>query len=187
MENTVEISFLAGELFFTAIWLTVRIIVWISHKKIDIKREAMLLLMYVNLAVIIRFVFYPMATVNGHVQPLVFDPNAILPLKVNFVPYIRLSDYAYKKDLLVNLIGNIALFIPTGIILPILYKRLNNFIKVVAVGALISLCIEILQLPFSARFSDIDDLILNTVGVAVGYGIYAIVKLLRKVSKKRSE
>lgn len=185
--NTVEISFLAGELIFTAIWLTVRIIVWINHKKIDIKREAMLLLMYVNLAVIIRFVFYPMALVNGRVQPLVFDTNAIFPLKVNFIPYIRLSDYAYKKDLLVNLIGNIAMFIPTGIILPVLYRRLNNFFKAVAVGALISLCIEILQLPFSARFSDIDDLILNTVGVAIGYGVYALVKFLRKAVKKRSE
>ena len=44
-----------------------------------------------------------------------------------------------------------------------------------------------LAASFQRKISDIDDLILNTVGVAVGYGIYALVKLLRKVSKKHSE
>ena len=39
-----------------------------------------------------------------------------------------------------------------------------------------SLLIEILQLPFFDRASDIDDLILNSVGFIVGYGIYLLVK-----------
>ena len=70
-----------------------------------------------------------------------------------------------------NVAGNAAMFIPGGIILPIVYRQLNSFGKTVAAGALISLCIEILQLPFPSRASDIDDLILNTLGTAVGYGI----------------
>ena len=56
---------------------------------------------------------------------------------------------------------------------------MNSFRKVTAAGALISLCIEILQLPFSVRASDVDDLILNVLGVVAGYGIYAAVKRLR--------
>ena len=44
-----------------------------------------------------------------------------------------------------------------------------------------SLLIEILQLPFFQRTSDIDDLILNTAGVMVGYGFYA---LASKATKK---
>lgn len=78
-----------------------------------------------------------------------------------------------------NAAGNAALFIPTGILLPVVYKKLNSFGKVVAAGAFISLCIEILQLPFASRASDIDDIILNTLGVVIGYGIYALVKKLR--------
>ena len=70
-----------------------------------------------------------------------------------------------------NVAGNAAMFIPGGIVLPIVYRQLNGFGKTVAAGALISLCIEILQLPFPSRASDIDDLILNTLGTAVGYGI----------------
>ena len=72
------------------------------------------------------------------------------------------------------------MFIPSWIVLPIIYKKLNSFWKVLAAGAMISICIEIIQLPFSVRVSDVDDLILNALGVAIGYGIYAAVKHLKR-------
>ena len=71
------------------------------------------------------------------------------------------------------------MFIPSGIVLPIICKKLSSFWRVVAAGAMISLCIEIIQLPFSVRASDIDDLILNTIGVMIGYGIYAMIRATR--------
>ena len=172
-----EISFLTIELVFTLIWLLVRIAVWSRQRRIDWKREAVLLLMYINLAVIIRFVFFPKALINGHVQPLVFEPAAVFPLRVNFIPFVHLFEYVSLRDTIWNIVGNMAMFIPSGIVLPIIYKKLDSFGKVIAAGAFISLCIEILQLPFASRASDIDDLILNTFGVAIGYGIYAIMKL----------
>ena len=138
--------------------------------------------MFVNLAVIIRFIFFPMSRVNGRVQPLRFDPSAVFPFKLNLIPFVHLLEYDSKKDLLLNVIGNTTMFIPTGIILPIIYKKLNSFWKVIGVGALISLCIEIIQLPFFERASDIDDLLLNTLGVAIGYLIY---KLVYKLIKRR--
>ena len=46
-----EISFLSAELAFTAVWLLVRISIWIRRNSIDWKREAVLLLMYFNLFV----------------------------------------------------------------------------------------------------------------------------------------
>ena len=175
-----KISFITVELFFTAVWLLCRIVVWIKQRHIDWKREAVLLLMYINLAVIIRFTFFPMSRVNGRIQPLVFDASKVFPLWLNLIPYVELLDYSNKRDLLLNNIGNTAMFIPSGIILPIIYKKLNSFWKVVAAGAMLSLCIEILQLPFSGRASDVDDLILNTAGVMIGYGIYALVRAVRK-------
>lgn len=179
-----EISFIGLECFFAVIWLVCRIIVWIRQGYINRKREAVLLLMYINLAVIIRFTFFPMARVNGHVQPLIFDPSTAFPFRVNLIPFVHLFDYAYKRDFLLNVIGNAAMFIPSGIVLPIVYKKLNSFRKVTAAGALISLCIEILQLPFNVRASDVDDLILNVLGVAAGYGIYAAVKRLRDARRQ---
>ena len=177
----ISISFLTGELVFTAVWLLVRIAVWIKQREIDLKREAMLLLMYINLAVIIRFVFYPMELKDGHIMPLIFDPAAVFPLNVRFIPFVNMfSGYDSQKKMLLNIIGNIAMLIPSGIVLPVLYKKLDRFWKVVLAGFMLSLCIELLQLPFYERVSDVDDLILNTLGVALGYGIY---RLFRKKAK----
>ena len=171
-----EISFLAAELVFTAVWLLVRIPIWMEQRRIDWKREAVLVLMYINLAVMIRFAFFPRDLADGHVQPLVFEAAAAFPLRVNPVPLVHLFDYDSVRDIVWNVVGNAAMFAPSGVVLPIVYERLNSFWKVAAAGAFLSLCIEILQLPFPSRASDIDDLILNTLGVAIGYGIYAAFK-----------
>ena len=176
----VEISFLFLEIAFTAIWLMVRVAIWIKQKRIDWKRETVLLLMYINLAVIIRFTFFPMSKVDGRIQPLVFDIATAFPFRVNLLPLVNLFDYDSKRDLLLNVIGNAAMFVPSGIVLPIVYKRLNTFWKVLLAGIGISLCIEMIQLPFSVRATDIDDLILNTIGVIAGYGIYALIRCVRR-------
>lgn len=175
-----EISFLGLELLFAAIWLLTRLVVWKRQGSVSWKREALLLLMYVNLAVIIRFVFFPRGLVDGHIQPLVFDASTAFPFRVNLVPVKHLFDFASPRDLIWNVVGNAAMFVPSGIVLPIVYPKLNRFWKVLAAGALISLCIEILQLPFASRASDVDDILLNTLGVAVGYGIYALVRHFRR-------
>ena len=179
----VEISFLFLEIAFTAIWLMVRVAIWIKQKRIDWERETFLLLMYINLAVIIRFAFFPMSKVDGHIQPLVFDIATAFPFRVNLLPLVNLFDYDSKRDLLLNVIGNAAMFIPSGIVLPFVYKRLNTFWKVLLAGIGISLCIEIIQLPFSVRATDIDDLILNTIGVIVGYGIVTLIRCLRRTKQ----
>ena len=170
--SLMEIPFLLAEAIFTFFWLAVRLAVCIRKKGIDWKREAALLLMYINLAVILRFTFFPMLRVNGRVQPLVFDAASAIPFQINWIPFVNLFDYDSNAALLLNVIGNIAMFLPSGIILPFLYKQLNSLGKVFLAGAGLSLCIELLQLPFAMRTSDIDDLILNTLGVIIGYGIY---------------
>ena len=178
------IPFIAAELAFAAGWLIVRCAVCLRNGKTDWKREALLLLMYVNLAVLLRFTFFPLSLMNGHVQPLVFDPAAVFPFRVNLVPFVHLPDYQNKRDMLVNIIGNTAMFIPSGIVLPVVFKRLDTFWKVLAAGAGLSLAIELLQLPFSERATDIDDLLLNTLGTAAGYGIRALVQGLRRAGAR---
>ncbi len=175
----IAIPFWPTEIAFAAFWILLRIAVWVRNRRIDGKREAVLLLMYVNLAVLLRFTFFPMSLVSSHVQPLLFDAASAFPFRINLVPFVRLSDFARPRDFWLNLIGNITMFIPSGIVLPVVYRKLNSFWKTVAAGAFLSLCIEILQLPFSVRASDVDDLILNTAGVAIGYVIYALHKIIR--------
>ena len=177
----IEIPFLLTEVVFAALWLLLRLCVWIKNRLIDWKHEAVLLLMYVNLAVIVRFSFFPLSVLDGKVLPLLLDLERMFPLRVNPVPFVMLFDYDIRRELLANVIGNFSMFIPSGIVLPIVYRKLDSFWKVAGAGVLLSLCIEILQLPFFQRTSDIDDLILNTAGVMVGYGIYSLV---RKAAKR---
>ena len=179
----IEISFLTGELAFLAIWVIVRVITWIIRRGVDWKREALLLLMYVNLAVIIRFTFYPIEMADGHVQPLLFDPSAIIPFKLNLIPFTNLFNFESTKKAIINIVGNCAMFIPSGIVLPALYPKLRGFWKTVLAGAGISLCIELIQLLFYTRTTDTNDLILNTLGVMAGYGIYAAVRAVRQRSR----
>ena len=179
----IEISFLFTECLFALCWLLLRAAVWHRQKRIDWKRECDLLLMAVNLAVILRFVFFPMARVDGRVQPLLFDPARILPFRINPLPFVNLKLYTSKSNLLLNVLGNVAMLIPTGIILPLLYRKLDRLWKVVGAGALLSLVIEILQLPFFGRTTDADDLVQNTCGVLIGCGIYALARRWRRRGK----
>ena len=176
----IKISLLTGELSFTVLWFLSRGMIWMQQKKVVWKREALLLLMYINLAVLIRFVFYPFFTVNGEVQPLIINMSSLQPLRVNLIPLVNILDYDIKREAAINIIGNISMFIPTGVIMPILYKRLDCFWKVLLAGAGLSFVIEVIQLLFPGSVTDIDDLILNTLGVAVGYGIYAACKRLKR-------
>ena len=173
----IKIGYSTTVLLLTVVWLLARAFVWIKNRRIDWKREAELLLMYVNLAVIIRFVFFPWEKVDGNIKPLVIDMKRMPDQRINLIPLVNIlkNDAAWVMQ---NLVGNIALFIPSGVILPILYKKLDSLWKVTLAGSLISLSIELLQLLMIYRITDIDDLLCNTLGVMIGYGFYALSKKL---------
>lgn len=91
---------------------------------------------------------------------LIWEPT------VNFVPFSSERDARYFLQLGLNAL----LFVPLGFLLPILWRRYRSWKRIALIGFLISLSIEILQL-FSFRFTDVDDLILNTFGAFIGYGV----------------
>ena len=71
----------------------------------------------------------------------------------------------------VDTLLNVLLFVPLGIFLPIMYKRFNNIISIFTLGFTLSLTIELVQM-FGRGASDVNDLITNTVGTCLGFGIY---------------
>lgn len=180
----IYITFAGGMTLVCAGWLIFRGIHWLKTKRLDWKEEAKQLVFLVNLLVIARFIFFPFELLDGKIQPLIFDSSLLWPLWVNFVPFVNILQYDTAFDLLLNLIGNVGMFIPTGILLPLIYKKQNGFGRVVLTGFLISLTIEVIQLPFAMRASDVDDLILNTLGCAIGYGIFALVRAVVCLIKK---
>lgn len=180
----IKISYACMVVLITAIWLLVRVSVCKKTKQFSWKREAELILVYICLVVVARFTFFPFSKVNGKIQPLIFDAARMLPPRINLVPVVHLMDYPVFREAMLNLIGNTTMFIPIGIVWPIVFNKLNTHGKVIGAGIGFSLCIEILQLPFFDRVSDIDDLILNSLGYLTGYGLYLAVTGIAKFFKK---
>lgn len=76
----------------------------------------------------------------------------------------------------INLLGNVVLFVPGGYLLPRLFPRLRPFWRFLLLSFGLLLLIEITQL-FSLRGRlDVDDLILNLIGLHLGYIFYKIKK-----------
>ena len=176
----IAIPFAAGSVLVVVGWILFRLAAYIKKKEISWKFETVQLLFLVNLLVIYRITFHPFAKVDGQVQPLIFETATAWPFRMNLIPFVNLTDYPTKGEILRNVIGNCTMFIPTGIVTPLIYKRLNSFGKTMLTGFLLSLTIELIQLPFAVRCSDVDDLILNTLGCIVGYGILWLIRRTKR-------
>ena len=176
-----EITYTGLFVFITLAWIITRVICGIRNKKVDWKYEAKLLTVYICLVVIARFVYFPLHREEGRVASLFLDVDRMFPLWINLVPIVHLFDVYDGWQ--INIIGNIMMFIPVGLAWPFCFKKLETIGKTVLVGAGFPLFIEITQLPFYARCSDIDDLIMNTTGVFIGAIIYFCVKHLKNSKK----
>ena len=83
-----------------------------------------------------------------------------------FIKYHEILGY---KSLIINIAGNILAFAPFGFFMPIVSPQDNRVLRVVVTGCCFSLLIEMLQLVFKIGIFDVDDILLNTIGVTVGY------------------
>jgi len=176
----IQISYASMVTVISIIWILIRTIICLKKKQCDWKRELQLILVYICIVVVVRFTFFPFSKVDDKIQPLIFDIATMWPFRINWIPFVNLFDYPDTRDILINIIGNTTMFIPLGIVWPIAFKKLDTHTKVILAGIGCSLLIEILQLPVYVRVSDIDDLILNSLGYIAGYGIYLLVKKTRK-------
>lgn len=80
------------------------------------------------------------------------------------------------RTALINLLGNVVMFVPLGLFLPLLFPRLRKLWRAMLTASLLIAAVEITQLFTLLGSCDVDDLILNLAGAAVGYGIYQLSK-----------
>lgn len=79
---------------------------------------------------------------------------------------------------------NVVIFIPKGLLLGCVFRNLSWW-KVFLIGLGISFLIEALQLYMKCGFAETDDVIHNTLGCLLGYGLYSIIKIgYEKISKR---
>lgn len=86
---------------------------------------------------------------------------------------------AQARAAIVNLVGNVVMFIPLGCFLPTVWEKLRKFWKTVLIGAGAVIAIELTQLLSLRGSCDVDDLILNLCGIAIGYVLWRTVHFIR--------
>lgn len=98
---------------------------------------------------------------------------------INFVPFKTILGYfaAGGDQFYVNVAGNIVVFVPLGFGLPLLWRRMHNFILLNLVMLAVPALVEFIQL-FIGRSVDVDDVILNYIGGAIGALAHTAVKLI---------
>lgn len=90
--------------------------------------------------------------------------------RVNLIPFSR--------D--INVTGyvlNVVMFLPLGFLVPLIWEELSTLPRTALVGLLFSLGIELSQL-LSFRGTDVDDLLMNTLGAVLGFGVYTVWNLI---------
>ena len=174
----VEISFFQMILGITFAWIIVRSIAIYRNRGVMVKRELQLLLVYVCIVVIARLVYFGYHLVDGKIDTLKLGFTDKVSDMVSIIPFNFLFDRydGWQR----NILGNIAMFIPVGIVWPVCFRQLDSMKKVVLAGAGLTALIELSQLICLERHTDIDDIILNTTGVLIGAAIVFLVRMIRR-------
>ncbi|WP_431030445.1 VanZ family protein [Lysinibacillus sp. LZ02] len=137
---------------------------YIRRKNFSVWREIVL---YV-------FVLYTVAILS---QTIIPNYRAALGYRtMNLVPFQTISSYGHQlfsgtymnRIAFYNLTGNILLFIPFGMLLPLLWRPFRKIGWQITAAIVIPLFIEGTQY-FIGRSTDIDDVILNAVSIYLGF------------------
>jgi len=116
------------------------------------------------------------------------DYLQLLQGRINLIPFRTIDEFITapahgisRSHAFINLAGNVVMFIPLGAALPTLWTRLRSFGRCMGYSALILLTVELVQLFTLLGSADIDDLILNLVGTAMGFGIFRLLNKWKRV------
>lgn len=138
-----------------AFWLPALAILGIVfRRKVSRVRVALGILLAAYLTLVLSVVGFPRIT------------ELTLDVSCNFVPFADIVS-AGSRYIIQNLL-NILLFVPLGVLAPLLWEEFRSLKRILLLGGALSLFIEVMQL-FTFRATDVDDLIMNTLGAVLGY------------------
>lgn len=174
-----------GDMAFTMLcalpaWALIRWL-WLKRGKKPLRwgREVLLALLVLYMVALAGQTILPQIRWTGQrlmIEP--WDSNGC-----NYIPLYTIRQmFLAQKDapvyVAVNLLGNILVFSPLGFLPPLVWRRFERFVPTILFGGVCSACIELVQ-PLVGRNRDIDDLILNTLGCALGYLLCIIFRRMR--------
>ncbi len=134
-----------------------------------VKKRDVTVLLIVYLAALLYIVFWePTRTAGEH-----YGEPRWMPLKSTYDFITEATgSIRYWLLFLLNLLGNIVLFMPLGFLTDALSGTPANKFRVIIAAFFFSLCIELLQMIFRIGVYDADDILLNTLGAYVGLCVY---------------
>lgn len=108
----------------------------------------------------------------------------LVPFRTEIDYFKQLSEHSINTEIVVMNIGvNLILFLPMGMALPVLFdNKINKLWKVIIIVAVIVIICEVIQFLTLRGSADVDDVILNTAGAVLGYGLLKI-SYIRKILK----
>lgn len=171
-----EIILLACELLSAGIPFLLAFIVYAHMRKtrgVGLKTGTTILVVMLALYVTAAFC----VTGAGTLYDALRYRLALSPEQINLLPFSKEIDP-------VGYLLNIVLFLPLGILAPLLRGKRRPLLFTVGAGAGLSLLIELSQL-LNNRSSDIDDLLLNTIGAILGFALYCVWDRGRKARDHR--
>lgn len=92
-------------------------------------------------------------------------PGMKLQEEINLIPF--------RDGISLSMILNVVMFMPLGFLLPLLWKEYQSLVRTAIIGFCFSCGIEFCQL-FNRRVSDVDDLLMNTLGAILGWLIWIV-------------
>lgn len=112
-----------------------------------------------------------------------------LSQNINLTPFETVGKYLntlknsengrISHQAVINLGGNVIMFIPLGFLLPFNMEKVKGFGNCMTACLIIIMCVELIQLFTLLGSFDVDDLLLNMMGAAIGYIMYKNLKPLR--------
>ncbi len=152
-------------MIFTVFWVFVRAIVLVWRREVAFKKEIEAAALPFSLVFIYFATVFPFPFFNPY--HLV---GTGIEISQNVIPFKSIVDsltHFYFMVPIRNIGGNILLFVPLGFTLLLKFSNMKIW-KVIMIGFLVSLTVELCQLMMGYRSFDVDDLILNTIGTIIG-------------------
>jgi len=148
----------------TLLWVVVRV-----RASIPLHRVVVESLFVGYMTAVLAVAFVPFGRVSGDGTPA----------SVNLVPFATILWLArgLPGQVLRQLGGNVVMFVPFGLLAPMLSERMRRPLALAAAALAVSLGIEVVQsalqlMSLSHRSFDVDDVMLNVAGALVGYGAW---------------
>lgn len=149
-------------------------------RKTAVKRSALSRLLFLTYCILMLWLLFGQRMEGGKLI-ISFGSSGE---NVNFVPfktvrlYLQLLQNGASRALLrhavINLVGNVIMFVPLGWLLPAVWEKLRAFFKTFLLAGAVICAVEAVQYLTALGSCDIDDLILNLLGVILGYGLWRL-------------